>query len=143
MLISCTSCNSKYLVNSADLKPDGRLVQCVNCKNQWYQEIELEESLEILNSPKNPSPLKEEKEVNNLSNKTINLPSTYVKEQQVSVINSALALLFLIFLLLSFFYFKYLEVNTLVLLEYYFQEFFFNVKLIIKDIATIIHTLVN
>ena len=38
MLISCNSCNSKYLVNSAELKPDGRNVQCANCGNQWYQE---------------------------------------------------------------------------------------------------------
>tara|TARA_B100000427_G_C15327943_1_gene515511 strand:+ start:312 stop:743 length:432 start_codon:yes stop_codon:yes gene_type:complete len=143
MLISCTSCNSKYLVNSADLKPDGRLVQCVNCKNQWYQEIELEESLEILNSPQSAATIKEKKEENDLSNKTINLPSTYVKEQKVSVINSVLALLFLILLFLCFFYFKYLEINTLVLLKYYFQEFVFNIKLIIKDIAIIIHAIVN
>ena len=30
MLISCTSCNSKYLVNSADLKPNGRDVNVPN-----------------------------------------------------------------------------------------------------------------
>ena len=47
MLISCTSCNSKYLVNSADLKPDGRTVECANCGNQWYQESTLSEE-EIL-----------------------------------------------------------------------------------------------
>ena len=39
MLISCNSCNSKYLVNSAELKPDGRNVQCANCGNQWFQDI--------------------------------------------------------------------------------------------------------
>ena len=41
MLISCNSCNSKYLVNSAELKPDGRNVQCANCGNQWFQESQV------------------------------------------------------------------------------------------------------
>lgn len=39
MLISCSFCKSKYLVNSADLKPSGRIVQCAKCKNKWYQEL--------------------------------------------------------------------------------------------------------
>ena len=50
MLISCTSCHSKYLVNSADLKPDGRTVQCANCGNQWYQESFVNEEEEVLTS---------------------------------------------------------------------------------------------
>ena len=37
MLISCSFCNSKYLVNSADLKPNGRNVQCAKCGNNWFQ----------------------------------------------------------------------------------------------------------
>ena len=37
MLITCSSCNSKYLVNSADLKPGGRNVQCAKCGHNWYQ----------------------------------------------------------------------------------------------------------
>ena len=38
MLISCFSCNSKYLLNSADLKPSGRTVKCANCGYQWFEE---------------------------------------------------------------------------------------------------------
>ena len=37
MLVSCSSCNSKYLVNSADLKPNGRIVQCARCGHNWFQ----------------------------------------------------------------------------------------------------------
>ena len=48
MLISCTSCHSKYLINSADLKPEGRTVQCAYCGNQWYQESSFREDEEIL-----------------------------------------------------------------------------------------------
>ena len=48
MLISCNSCNSKYLVNSAELKPDGRNVQCANCGNQWFQESQVFEDNAII-----------------------------------------------------------------------------------------------
>ena len=56
MLISCTSCYSKFLVNSADLKPNGRTVQCANCGNQWYQESILseEEEISISSVPQTP-----------------------------------------------------------------------------------------
>ena len=45
MLIRCSACNSKYLVNSADLKPDGRMVECASCGHQWYQESGTEEGI--------------------------------------------------------------------------------------------------
>ena len=45
MLIRCSACNSKYLVNSADLKPDGRMVECASCGHQWYQEPSTEEEI--------------------------------------------------------------------------------------------------
>ena len=36
MIISCTSCNKKFEINS-DLIPDsGRLLACSNCNNQWF-----------------------------------------------------------------------------------------------------------
>ena len=45
MFIQCSDCHYKYLVNSADLKPDGRMVECANCGNQWFQETSSEEEL--------------------------------------------------------------------------------------------------
>ncbi|SVD94335.1 uncharacterized protein METZ01_LOCUS447189, partial [marine metagenome] len=99
MLISCTSCHSKYLVNSADLKPDGRTVQCANCGYQWHQESFLNEEGEILTSsaPSTSTNSQMEEKESNLP--TPNLPSTYVKEQKVSVLNSILVVLFVIILL--------------------------------------------
>ena len=41
MLITCSSCNSKYLVNSADLKPNGRIVRCAKCGFDWFQSSDL------------------------------------------------------------------------------------------------------
>ena len=38
MFIQCSDCDYKYIVNSVDLKPDGRMVECANCNHRWYQE---------------------------------------------------------------------------------------------------------
>ena len=43
MMLVCSSCNSRYLVNSADLKPDGRVVRCVKCDHEWFQGSNLSE----------------------------------------------------------------------------------------------------
>ena len=143
MLISCTSCHSKYLINSADLKPDGRTVQCANCGNQWYQESFLREKDEILISStlSNSTNSQTEKKESNLP--THNLPSTYVKEQKVSVLNSILVVIFISILLAGFWLIKNIETNSLVLLKFYVDEFYFNLKLIVDDIAKIIHRIIN
>ena len=39
MFIECSNCHFRYLVNAADLKPNGRMVECANCGHQWYQEL--------------------------------------------------------------------------------------------------------
>lgn len=150
MMISCTSCKSKYLINSADLKPDGRIVQCANCGNQWYQEIEtisMEENLEIL--PSSQSTLKSTDNNKNTSHdnkfdtKIHNLPSTIVEEQKYSILNSILALLSVTILFLIFLFIRKLEINTLVLIKFYIDEFYFNFKMIIDDLANIIHQIFN
>jgi len=146
MLISCTSCNSQYLVNSVDLKPDGRMVECANCGNQWYQEILLtqENKLDNLIEKSAPSTSKKNKSENKLNKKTtLNLPSTYVREQNVSILNSILVILFIIIIIGGFWITKTFNINTLVLLEFYFNEFTFNLKLIFSDIAKIIYRLIN
>ena len=143
MLISCTSCHSKYLVNSADLKPDGRTVQCANCGYQWYQESFFNEEDEIL-TPFNPSASKNSQTKEKESNlATPNLPSTYVKDQTVSVLNSILIVLLVTMLLGGFWAMRNLETNNLVLLKFYVDEFYFNLKLIFEDIAKIIHRIIN
>jgi len=144
MLISCTSCESKYLVNSADLKPDGRTVQCAKCGNQWYQDPNLieNEQIEQVITTSTPSTSSENKK-DNLKSPTPNLPSTYVKEQKVSVLNSILVVLFVIFLIGGFWIVRNIEINTLVLFKFYLDEFAFNLKLIFEDIAKIIHQIVN
>ena len=142
MLISCNSCNSKYLVNSAELKPDGRNVQCANCGNQWFQESQVfdDNVREDLTSEVNDSSsLKQEKNKTSISN----LPSTYVQEPKVSILNSILLVLFVILLIIFYWFFQKSNINSLVLIQFYINEFFFNLNMIINDIAKIIHQLIN
>ena len=139
MLISCSSCNSKYLVNSADLKPDGRNVQCAKCGHLWFQTTILEEN-EIL-STSVPSSEKEIKD-NNIGQVT-NLPSTYVKGQKPSIINSLLIVTLIIIIIACFWVLKNNGINFIVLINFYIQEFYFNLKLIINDFAKIIHQIIN
>ena len=144
MLISCTSCKSKYLVNSADLKPNGRSVQCSKCGNQWYQDSTLNENdqiEEIITSTAPSTSFQNQKD--NLQSPTPNLPSTYVKEQKVSILNSILVILFVIIFISLFWIKRNLEINSLVLFKFYLDEFTFNLKLIIDDIAKIIYQILN
>ena len=142
MLISCNSCNSKYLVNSAELKPDGRNVQCANCGNQWFQASQVfdDNVKDNLSSEVNDGDsLKQEEKKTSISN----LPSTYVQEPKVSVLNSILLVLFVILLIIFYWFFQKSNINSLVLIQFYINEFFFNLNMIINDIAKIIHQLIN
>jgi len=144
MLISCTSCKSKYLVNSADLKPNGRSVQCAKCGNQWYQDSLLDENDQIEEIITSTVPLTTfQNQKDNLQSPTPNLPSTYVKEQKVSILNSILVILFVIIFISIFWIKRNLEINSLVLFKFYLDEFTFNLKLIIDDIAKIIYQILN
>ena len=69
MFIQCSDCDYKYIVNSADLKPDGRMVECANCNHRWFQEPLKGEDLLSSSVPKTSQekPLKKEEESQNLS----------------------------------------------------------------------------
>jgi hypothetical protein len=132
------------LVNSADLKPDGRTVQCAKCGNQWYQDSLLNENDQIEEIITSTVPLTTfQNQKDNLQSPTPNLPSTYVKEQKVSILNSILVILFVIIFISIFWIKRNLEINSLVLFKFYLDEFTFNLKLIIDDIAKIIYQILN
>ena len=149
MFIQCSDCSYKYLVNSADLKPDGRMVECANCNHRWFQESLREELLSSSSVPrtsqKKPNEHEELKQNNkDLSSKEIkNLPSTIVKEKKVSLVNTFLVVFLIVFLFFLFWVIKSYGVNIFVLLNFYFNEFFFNLKLIINDLAKIIYQILN
>jgi len=136
MLISCSSCKSKYLVNSADLKPNGRNVQCAKCGHNWYQTAEIDD----INPP---LPLNEDQKNKNINKTTANLPSTYIKEQKPSILNSFLVVVFIVALVVLFWLFKNSGISLFVLIKFYILEFYFNLKLIISDLAKLIYHVIN
>jgi len=149
MLIRCSACNSKYLVNSADLKPDGRMVECASCSHQWYQEQSTEEEILFSSAPSSKNYLKQTQDIantkieDNQKNEIKNLPSTIVTEHKTSVLNSFLVLIVLVGFIATFFLLRSYGVNIFVLINFYIHEFYFNLKLIIADIAKIIHQVIN
>jgi len=141
MFIECSDCHFKYLVNSADLKPNGRTVECANCRNQWFQEPVIDDKIS-LSLKQAPSEIKESRRKDSLEN-VKNLPSTFVRKKQTSLTNTFLVLLLIFVLFFGYWILKNNGLNFIVLLNYYIEEFFFNIKLIISDIAKIIYNILN
>ena len=150
MFIQCSDCDYKYIVNSADLKPDGRMVECANCNHRWYQEpLQAEEllspSLPSASAEKsdNDEQYKKNDEKKILTKEIKNLPSTVVREKKVSLVNTFLVIFLLIFLFFTFWVFRSYGTNIFVLVKFYINEFFFNLRLIIDDLAKIIYQILN
>ena len=147
MFIVCSNCEFKYLVNSADLKPNGRMVECANCNHQWFQELD---DTDITSSV--PSTKKEELDKNLKNNKqkeklekdpVRNLPSTVVRQEKPSVINSTIVIALAIVVILTIWIYRSYGLNTFIIIDFYIREFFFNLNLIISDLAKIIHNTLN
>ena len=147
MFIVCSNCEFKYLVNSADLKPNGRMVECANCNHQWFQELD---DTDITSSV--PSTKKEELDQNIKNNNqkeklekdsVRNLPSTVVRQEKPSVINSTIVIGLAIVVILAIWIYRSYGVNTFIIIDFYIREFFFNLNLIISDLAKIIHNTLN
>ena len=146
MLITCSSCNSKYLVNSADLKPNGRMVRCAKCGFDWFQSPDfLEEKKESLSS--SVSDISEKyvnEKIDNKSDSAVsNLPSTYVMNKKPSVTNTLLLIFVFVFVVIFFWIIKNEKENVIALTDFYIHEFYFNLKLIIKDFTKIVHRILN
>ena len=58
MILSCNSCEKKFVVPDNAIGPNGRLVQCSSCGNQWKQFpidkkiITKEKAIEVKSTPK-------------------------------------------------------------------------------------------
>ena len=134
MFIVCSNCEFKYLVNSADLKPNGRMVECANCNHQWFQELD---DTDITSSV--PSTKKEELDQNIKNNNqkeklekdpVRNLPSTVVRQEKPSFINSTIVIALAIVVILAIWIYRSYGVNTFIIIDFYIREFFFNLNLI-------------
>ena len=46
MIIQCESCSSKFQVQDEDIPKEGRMVQCSNCSQKWFQvPVEIQSSI--------------------------------------------------------------------------------------------------
>ena len=145
MFIVCSNCEFKYLVNSADLKPNGRMVECANCNHQWFQELDYPEVLEVLSAVPSSSKdkLVNKQRINNKNQVVKNLPSTIVKQEKPSILNSMIVVTLIILIFFGVWILKSYGINTFVLMDFYVKEFFFNLNLIISDLAKIIYKIIN
>ena len=141
MFLICSSCNTKYLVNSADLKPDGRTVRCSKCGYEWFHMIKVVKE-DVLSPNILQSQLNEKNKIK-IEEDTPNLPSTVVINEKTSVINTILVLLLLIIIIFVIWGIQNYEYGIMSLIKYYIQEFVFNTQLIINDLAKIIHKIIN
>ncbi len=150
MFIQCSDCDYKYLVNSADLKPDGRMVECANCNHRWFQEPLQGEDILSSSVPKTSnSKVKKNLDTQNInqdnlsSNQIKNLPSTVVREKKVSILNTFLVVFLLVFIFFLFWTLRSYGTNIFVLFYFYVNEFIFNLKLIIDDLTKIFYQILN
>ena len=147
MFIVCSNCEFKYLVNSADLKPNGRMVECANCNHQWFQELDDTDFTSSVPSTKNEEfdqNLKNNKQKEKLEKDPVrNLPSIVVRQEKPSFINSTIVIALAIIIILAIWIYRSYGVNTFIIIDFYIREFFFNLNLIISDLAKIIHNTLN
>ena len=146
MFVECSNCEFKYLVNSADLKPNGRMVECANCNHQWFQSLDVTEIPSSVPSSKKEYSEKKftiEEKNENKNQIVKNLPSTVVRQEQPSTLNSIIVVILLILIFLVIWILKSFGINTLVLVDFYFKEFLFNLNMIVSDLAKIIYNILN
>ena len=147
MFIVCSNCEFKYLVNSADLKPNGRMVECANCNHQWFQELDdtnITSSVPSTKKEEFKQDLKNNEQKEKLEKSPVrNLPSTVVRQEKPSVINSTIVIALAIVVILAIWIYRSYGVNTFIIIDFYIREFFFNLNLIISDLAKIIHNTLN
>ena len=147
MFIVCSNCEFKYLVNSADLKPNGRMVECANCSHQWFQELNDDDNTSSVPSSKKEEfdqDFKNYKQKEKLEKGPVrNLPSTVVRQEKPSIVNSIIVIALAILVILAIWIYRSYGVNTFIIIDFYIREFFFNLNLMISDLAKIIHNILN
>ena len=135
MLLNCPSCNTRYLIDIADILPNGKNVQCANCLNKWFQHLEEEDKNEI--------PLTSFKQKQENKNYEKTLPSTLVETRKPSTINSVLMIILLIAVIGIYFALKNLDNGIYYLFQFYIFELIDFFKLQIKYLSFLVFQILN
>ena len=67
----------------------------------------------------------------------------FIKEEKSNILNSFLLVFFLFLIITSVWFFKNNRSDIFAVLNYYIQEFYFNLMLIINDIIFLIQHIIN
>ena len=125
------------LKNNFSIMPDYILSRKIDEKELWHQ---LSRKLKDFNLKNDQF----KKQVNTTTKPLVsNLPSTYVKQEKPSFINSLFLVSFIIILIIIFWLIKNEEPDLSQLIKFYILEFYFNLQLIINDIAKLTYQIFN
>ena len=113
-------------------------MQCAKCGNNWFQLAD-DNQKDFINDIQSSK----ESQIKKENIKSPNLPSTYVQNQEPNMFNSISVLFLISFIIFIFWSVKRNGINFFVLLEYYINEFYFRMNLVIDDLGKIIFQILN
>ena len=173
MILTCNSCGKKFVVPDSAITASGRMVQCGSCGNKWKQfPLEEAEKTQSIARPKKvvsrlqpvPQKIQKPKKVKKKATKKVREISLYspeylakkhgiqindtqtvknISKKEKGKVSFGFYNSLILFIFLGIWISRSFEINTLVLIDFYIKEFFFNLNLIVSDLAKIIYNILN
>src|SRR5210317_38811 len=69
MIIDCIKCTKKFEVNASLIPDNGRTIQCGSCNHVWFYKLKIEQSKNVISSPKSDDDILENKKDDNVNDK--------------------------------------------------------------------------
>ena len=117
MIIDCINCDKKFEVNASLVPDGGRTIQCGSCNHVWFYKPKIEQSKNVISSPKSNDDILENKkddqdneksskteETNNLEKFTNTEPSSHelINENKKTTFNISKFLSYFLLFLITF-----------------------------------------
>ena len=69
MIIDCIKCTKKFEVSASLIPDNGRTIQCGSCNHVWFYKLKIEQSKNVIFSPKSDDDILENKKDDNVNDK--------------------------------------------------------------------------
>ena len=69
MIIDCIKCTKKFEVSASLIPDNGRTIQCGSCNHVWFYKLKIEQSKNVISSPKSDDDILENKKDDNVNDK--------------------------------------------------------------------------
>jgi len=69
MIINCIKCDKKFEVKASLIPDSGRTIQCGSCNYVWFYKLKIEQSKNVISSPKSDDDILENKKDDNVNEK--------------------------------------------------------------------------